>query len=343
MNIKITGPIICMLTLLLLFSTISSDLSIKMETPNLHNTSNLGKISRSNSTVNTGSYSKDSTTETGCCSVLVHVGPGHDIISYRRDSVNPANIIIEKTNFGGQNAIKEYKTQRGYFTHTIITENGWIIGIGGKDDPDTTRRMESLGNDIISKGHVEREDMEKANTIIKESGWGHFLIKSPDDNVGITAYDYRVSKSITKLFKMKNGDYVKVPNNPRYYGKGKFRRFSRDPDNAAIKIIGNDIYGQSRKDVITYDYDSKKVSIWASFDGGALLGGLSGSPDNIQYIGKEINGGELPVLPRKKFIGEENLSFNPSINPLFANQNLISSISNVHDVKYSLDQLNVGK
>ena len=328
------------LSFLLLFSIIDSDLSNKMEGSNLQNTVDSNKISKLNPSYenNTGSNSSDVLNATGCCSVLVHVGPGHDVMSYRRDSVHSADIIIDKINFNGQNAIKEYKIQGGYFTHTIITENGWIIGIGGKDDPNTTKRLEIIGSDIISKGHIERGDMEQANAIIEKNGWGHFIIKSPDDNVGITACDYRVSLSIIKLFKMKDGDYVKVPNNPRYYGHGKFNRFDKDPDNAAIKIIGNDIYGQSRRDVITYDYNSKKVDVWASFDGGALLWGPRGNPDNIRYLGNEINGNELPVIPNKKFLGEENLD-NPPINSIFSNQKIVSSLNNVNNLK--LAQLNI--
>lgn len=338
MKNKITCLIIGILSLLMLFSTVASDLSIKMEGSNLQNTVNLNKVSTCEN--NTGPVSRDTSNDTGCCSVLVHVGPGHDVLSYRRDSGYSTDILIDKINFNGQNALKEYKVQRGYFSHTIITENGWIIGIGGKDDLNTTKRLEQLAGDIISNGHIEKGDIKKANAIITRNGWGHFLIKSPDDNVGIAAYDARVSLSITKLFKMKNGDYVKVPNNPRYYGSGKFNRFSNDPDKAAIKIIGTDIYGQSRRDVITYDYDSKKVEIWASFDGGALLGGPRGSPDNIQYIGNKINGNDLPVIPGKKLLGEEMLD-NPPINSIFNNQETFSSLNNIDTLKSYLIQSNV--
>ena len=332
------------LSFMLLFSITASDLSNKTEGSNLQNTADLNKASKLNHVYgdSTESYPKDVTNNTGCCSVLVHVSHGHDVLSYRRDSAYSANIIIDRTNFDGQNAIKEYKIQKGYFSHTIITENGWIIGIGGKDNPTTTRHLEQLASDIISKGHIERGDIVKANAIIERNGWGHFLIKSPDDTVGLAACDARVSASTIKLFKMKDGDYVKVPNNPRYYGYGKFSRFSSDPDNAAIKIVGTDIYGQSRRDVITYDYTSKKVDIWASFDGGALLWGSRTSPDNIQYIGNKINGSSLPVIPGKKFLGEEILDTKESqINPLFSNQNIIPSFNNINNLKSYLSKLNI--
>ncbi|MDI3484128.1 MAG: hypothetical protein PWQ74_715 [Methanobacteriaceae archaeon] len=53
------------------------------------------------------------------------------MISYRRDAEYPADMIINKTNFMGYDAIHEYKEDVGYFTHLIITEEGWI-GVGGK-------------------------------------------------------------------------------------------------------------------------------------------------------------------------------------------------------------------
>ena len=134
---KIINFIIGILSLLLLFSIIAPDLSAQIDESNLQNIVDLNKVSKLNSTNKDAELgSNDTFNDTGCCSVLVHVGaPAMMLLSYRRDSVNFANILIDKINFNGQTAIKEYKTQGGYFTHTIITQNGWIIGIGGKDDP----------------------------------------------------------------------------------------------------------------------------------------------------------------------------------------------------------------
>ena len=285
------------------------------------------------------------TSNGGCTSVLIHVKKGYDILSYRRDSGYPADIIIDKVNFNGQAAIKEYKTQNGYFTHTIITKNGWIISIGGKDDSTTNKYLEKLGSDIISKGYIEKKDVRQANTVIKQSGWGHFVIKSPDDNVGIAAYDYRLSYSTTRLFKMKDGDYIKVPNNPRYYNSGKFNKFNDNPVDAAIKITGKDIYGQDRRNIITYectdDNNLENVNIWASFDGGALLRGNGGNPDNILYMGKRIARGELPKIPGKKFLGSQKLNNRPDVNLILDYQNTISSIDTMKSLKFYLSQLNI--
>ena len=266
-----------------------------------------------------GAKSNENVSEdgTGCCSVIIHIKHGHDIVSYRRDSGYAANVLIEKINFNGQTAIIEYKTQKGYFCHVIITQNGWIISIGGKDGPNTNEMLEKLGSDIISRGNIENKDLNEANSIIKRNGWGHFVIKSPDDNVGVAIHDSRVSASITKLFKMNDGDYVKVPNTPRYYDSGNLGKYSNNSINAAIQIIGTDPYGVNRRDVITYelinDNISTKVNIWASFDGGALMRGTKGKPDDILFMNNDslgnnkLKGDKLPTIPNKMFLGEETL------------------------------------
>ncbi|MGZ7135752.1 MAG: hypothetical protein ACXVHY_07730, partial [Methanobacterium sp.] len=232
---------------------------------------------------NTGNPENDN----GCCSVILDVKTGHDIVSYRRDSNYSADMIIDNTTFAGQNAVKQYKTQKGYFTHIIITGNGWIIGMGGRDNPTTTKMLEKLGSNIISKNKIEKTDMDKANALIKSNGWGHFIIKSPEDDVGVTAYDSRVSTTMTELLKMKEGDYIKIPNNARYYSYSQYKTISTNPVDAAIKIAGTDVYGKARKDIITYDYinenSSKKVDVWASFDGGAMITSAKEAPDDIQF------------------------------------------------------------
>lgn len=265
---------------------------------------------------------------TGCCTVIAHVNHGHDIVSYRRDSNLSADIIINKMHFNGQNAIRQYKLQNGYFCHVIITQNGWIISIGGKDSPTINKELEKLGSDIMSRGSIKNKDLKEANLIIKQNGWGHFVIKSPDDNVGIAIYDCRVHNSIIKLFKMNDGDYIRVPNTPKYYNTGNFSKYGINPIDAAIQIIGTDPYGLDRRDVITYelinDTNSMKLNIWASFDGGTLLHNAKGKPDNIMFINNnslstsKLNGDELPRIPNKLFLGEETLQN----NDLKSNNNL---------------------
>lgn len=265
-----------------------------------------------------GSNSTGLNNDSGCCSVVVHVSSGHDVVTYRRDSNNSADTIIENMSFSGQNAIHEYKTQGGYFTHVIITQSGWIICIGGKDDPDMNKMLEKLASDVISRGSIQKQDINQANLIVKDNHWGHFLIKSPDNNVAVTSYDGRIPGSpanMTDMFKLNDGDYVKLANNPSYFVVSKYNETSTDPVDAAIKIVGRDTFGLDRRDVTSYEFvnnsTTSKVSVWASFDGGALTG-AHGSPDNVRFYGNETPANELPTIPAKKFLGEQILYNNTS-------------------------------
>jgi len=235
----------------------------------------------------------------------------HDIIAYRRDAGYPADIKIEKATFGGYNAIHQYKTENGYFNHLIITEHGWIIGIGGRDNATINKKLEKLGIDIISKNRIEEKDIEQANKILKENGWGFFIIKSPDGNVGLTSYDGRIGADITKISKMKEGEYIKITNNPNYYQEGRFEEFDSDPVEAAFEIAATDTFGLNRRDIIAYEYKKGEVKLWASFDGGTLVEGTSGSPDNIIFFGRKIDGEKLPRIPQKTFLGNETFKEKP--------------------------------
>ena len=313
-KILITGILLC----LVLFLNIMAVNPAEIKESNLQNTIILQNFSSAYEINETKSHTKNSSwNDTGCCSVIVHVKQGHDIISYRRDSGYPANIFIKKVNFSGQNAIVQYKTNNGYFSHVIITENGWIISIGGHDGPFTTNLLEKLGSNIISRGKIEKRDLKEANLLITKNGGGHFLIKSPDNYIGTTIYDSQLSTSRTELFKMNDGDYVKVPNTPIYYNNGRSSKYSTDPLDAAIQIVGKDPYGVNRRDVTTYeltsDNNSTKVNISASFDGGTLTGRNNGNPDNILFIDgnssifNKIKANEIPRIPNKMFLREETL------------------------------------
>ena len=192
---------------------------------------------------------------------------------------------FKNMSFSGLYFIHEYKTEGGYFTHVIITESGWIVCIGGRDDPVTNKLLEKLASDIISRGSIQKQDINNANAIVKDNQWGHFLIKSPDNNVAVTSYDGRILNSpanMTDMFKLNDGDYVKLANNPSYFVIGKFNSSSNDPVNAAITIVGKDTFGLDRRDVTSYEFvnntTTSKVSVWASFDGGALTTVCQGIP-----------------------------------------------------------------
>lgn len=246
-------------------------------------------------------------TSSGCCSVLVHVKKGVDLFSYRRDSTYAANLHIIKTKWYGKEAVKEYKTTNGYFFHTIITRNGWIVSTGGPDIVWITKKLESIAGRASVRGHIKKADINSAYALLKKEGLGHFLIKDPSGNVGLVTYNYGRSK--TKLFKMKDGEYVVVPNSPTYYRQGIIPKKSVSVA-SAIYLAGTDRYGVNRRNVITYRVNvsnSTEVKVWASYDGGKLIKRYRGKPDNIFFGSRKIYSKTLPRIPSKKYIGTVTL------------------------------------
>ena len=65
-------------------------------------------------------------------------------MSYRRDANLTADIHIEQVDWHGHPAIKQYKTDHGYFNHIIVTNDGWVIGLGGVDAGEESRKAFEL-------------------------------------------------------------------------------------------------------------------------------------------------------------------------------------------------------
>ncbi|MDP3484312.1 MAG: hypothetical protein Q8S06_02220 [Methanobacteriaceae archaeon] len=249
-------------------------------------------------------------TESGCCSVLVHVKKGVDVFAYRRDSTYAANLYIKKVKWYGKETIKEYKLVNGYFFHTIISKNGWIVSTGGPDVVWINKKLESLAGKISVKGRITKTDINSAYKILRKLGMGHFLIKDPVGNVGIAIYNSGSSK--VKVFKMKDGEYVSVPNSPRFYRQGKYMVKRSNPVSAAIYLAGTDRWGVNRRNIITYKVEninsSTEINVWASYDGGKLVHRNGrGHPDNIIFRGHKIYAKSLPRIMGKKFIGKVTL------------------------------------
>lgn len=250
--------------------------------------------------------------DVGCCSVLVHVKKGYDVFAYRRDATYAANLYIRNLTWYGKETIKEYKETNGYFFHTIITKDGWIIGTGGPDIPSLNRELENLAGRITVDGSITSAHMKDAYKILKKLGMGSFIIKAPDDHVGLAIYKSGLSK--IKIFKMQDYEYVSVPNSPRYYREGILTAAKRsEPIIAAIYLAGTDRWGVNRRNIITYEVNNTnnttQVKVWASFDGGKLIGITGrGKPDNIIFMGQKIMANTLPRITDKKYIGQVTLN-----------------------------------
>ncbi len=252
----------------------------------------------------------------GCCSVIIQITSNHHIVAFRRDAVFPAEIIIKQKNFYGKNAEIQYKVSDGLFYHTVITSDAWIVGTGGCGS-NYNKKLISLAGQIMENGTITQDYMKKVQSTITKMGVGHFLIKSPDNNVGFVITHQRMI--LNKLFKMQDGEFICVPNAPQYYRKGNYIEFNSNPIIAAAKIEGTDPWGFNRRNVIIHDVqkniNNTMLQIWALFDDGSMINKTSkGGPDNIQFLNKQIiYGKNLPVIPEMTKIGEINLLNNNEV------------------------------
>jgi hypothetical protein len=246
----------------------------------------------------------------GCCSVILHGGNDSFAYGFRRDHSYSADMHIKKTKLNGKEAIKTYKSTKGYFTHAVVLEDGWFFGIGGWDNSKVNKNLEKLGGKIASKGKIKNSDVNTALKYLKTIGMGHFVIKSPDGTVGVVLYNKgNIRGTIKTVFKMKKGEYVSVPNGPSYYRKGKYTVKKSNLVDAAIYIAGTDRWGVQRRNIIIFDVKKIKnttdVKIWASNDDGKYVGRSSKRwSDNIIYKGTKTKANSLPIIPNKKYIGK---------------------------------------
>lgn len=170
----------------------------------------------------------------------------------------------------------------------------------------------SLASQIMNNGSINQELLDNITPVLTKMGLGHFLIKSPDNYVGLEIqFD---ETRLNKFFKMKNGEFISVPNDPQYYRDGSYSEFDSNPLIAAAKIEGTDLWGVNRRNVIFHDVvkstKGSLLNIWASYDDGSLLDKNEGKggPDNIRFLDDQIiNGKDLPIIPKMTKIGEINL------------------------------------
>jgi hypothetical protein len=99
--------------------------------------------------------------------------------------------------------IKEYKTTNGYFFHTIVSKDGWIVAAGGPDVPRLNRELENLAGRTSASGHITSNTLNSAYSILKRLGMGHFIIKAPNNDVGLVIYNgWSTKKSFFKMANM---------------------------------------------------------------------------------------------------------------------------------------------
>lgn len=239
----------------------------------------------------------------GCCSIVWQLDGNHTIMSYRRDSNVTADVFIEQVDWHGIPAIKQYKTDYGYFNHVIITNNGWVIGLGGIDDGVDNQICENITANMISKDYsISKQALKKIQDIKKPYGRGHVVIKAPNGNYGFAT----VNK--LKTGTLKPGQYISIPNDYSLSRGGNMSLDVPDKIKSVTELSQSDLYGLDRREIVTYDYNSiegvNTTDIYVANEDGSFLGvNYTDCIDNIHFNNTTITGKSIPIGPNYEKIG----------------------------------------
>ena len=260
------------------------------------------------------------TDESGCCSVVLQLEGNDTIMSYRRDANLTADIHIEQVDWHGHPAIKQYKTDHGYFNHIIVTNDGWVIGLGGVDDGEDNQRCENITAEMISNdSSISESHLKEIQKIKKQYKKGHVIIKAPNGNYGF-ATDEKF-----KIDKLKPGEYISLPNKYEYSRSGKIPLNTTDKVKSMVELAQSDLFGLNRRDVFVYDFHTNKTGnttdIYLSNDDGSLAQAeTKDCYDDVFFNNTKYEGSKLPLGPKYEKIG--TVSFENS-NSIFNNLNIL--------------------
>ena len=253
------------------------------------------------------------TDASGCCSVVVQLENNSSILSYRRDASSGADIHIEQVDWHGKQAAKQYKVDGGYFNHVIVTNDGWIIGLGGADDGVDNQKCENITASMINDNFtISTDKLEQIQAIKQAHNKGHVVIKAPNGNYGFA------TPQIVKTGHLDPGQYISMPNHYSYSRAGEISLNDTDKIRTMTDLARSDMYGLSRRGITVYDFqthaDNNTTDIYVSNDDGSLFGMATGGMiDDVYYNNTVIKGGDIPIAPNFKYI--ESMSFtNDTVN-----------------------------
>ena len=243
---------------------------------------------------------------TGCCSVVCQLDGNNSFMTFRRDSGYSADIFIEKIDWHGKPAIKQYKNEGGYFCQVIVTGDGWTIGYGGLDDGSDNEYVENLTADMVLNGNITEDGLNEIQKIKVAHGRGHTIIKAPDGTYGAVINDTHFTG------KLEPGHYLSIPNKYSYFRSGDIQMNASDKVQIMNKLEISDGYGLERRDITTYFFhhvenDTFKgniTDVFGSNDDGSFYGMNTGKLyDNIQFNGTLVKGSSLPIAPNYTSLG----------------------------------------
>ena len=253
--------------------------------------------------INSDSTTINETKSLGCCSIVLQLDNNESIMTYRRDSNLTADVFIEKVNWHGIPAIKQYKKENGYFNHVIITNDGWVIGLGGLDDGSDSEICEHLTTKMITEdGNINKDYLSQIQKIKKQYGRGHVVIKAPNGNYGFA------TPTKMKTGKLNPGEYISIPNDYELSRRGNISLDSEDKIEAMVNLSQSDLYGEDRRDIFTYDIhlsnETNTTDIYVANEDGSLIErDFKDCVDNVIFNSTRLDAKDIPIAPKYKKLG----------------------------------------
>ena len=280
-----------------------------------------------------------------CCSFIIQENNGETVYAFRQDSpLYGTGVVINSQEWYGRNIIKqEIESQSEYFFHSIITEDGWVIGQGGSQYDDDSMMIERIAGAIVSNNYISTDYLRQIRDILYDYHYGHFVVKAPDGRYGIAFYDRVLTGTLYP------GQFMVIPNYIEYYQKGNYNDYGADPVDAIIQICSYDDSGLNRRNLYTYDYKVHDTpnglfygaDIYVTNDNGHNVGlDTSRIVTHFYYEGNYYPAFSIPQNPGKLYVGThifENTAAGNMIELIDGPSNVL--INDEDSVSYSIKLL----
>lgn len=257
-----------------------------------------------------------------CCSAIIQGYANDSTISFRRDSTSPVTLNVTHNS----TYIKQTKGSGSYFFHVLISANGWIVGNGGTDAPETNIGIENAAKSIIENNNLTTTSFKKIINLKKNSARGHTVIKAPNGTYSL--FIIHNGKTYTESGTLQPGQFLSVPNNPIYFVKGKYQNYTNSKYfiESSKLIAAKDMYGVERRNIMTYYYKrtnlTSNIKVYASNDDGRYVNrDTKKYVDSVQTNNRFISTSQIPTLEGWAPIDDVNFTIKIRTNIKSANVN----------------------
>lgn len=253
----------------------------------------------SNNKKETSEYEEEDSRGEGCCTTIIQGYNNDSAISFRRDATNVLTLNVKHNS----TFIKQYKESGSYFFHVLISKDGWLVGNGGADNANVNKALETNALRMINNNYISKTTMNNVYNLESKLSVGHFVIKSPNGTYSL------IVKNQNRIYKdsgiLKEGQYLVVPNSPKYFSKGSFNK-ALDKNSMILSsrmLAARDRYGINRREIITYYYKNNvinsTISISATNDNGKYVNSRTANLiDSIQTNTKYFSSKIIPIIDK---------------------------------------------